>query len=237
MAKEMPQKASAIIIGNEILTGKIQDTNSKVLAQTLFDCGIRLELIETIPDQIDRIVKTVRHHASRHDLVFTSGGIGPTHDDVTYEGVSKAFGQQLRLHTETHQKYMAFYGSEPNEARRKMMLLPEKAKVFWVPELWVPIVFIKPVYVLPGIPQLFEAALRSIQPRFQGKAFSRALVHSQKAEGDLATELDAVQKQYAELEIGSYPQPIGASCKTLISIEGKDEKRVKTAQQIIEGFI
>src|SRR3989338_7666740 len=120
-------KASAIIIGNEILNGKVQDANSQMLAQVLFSCGVSLKLIETIPDHTNTIIATVQEHVSNFDLVFTSGGIGPTHDDITYDAIAKAFGKKLVLHPETARLYTHFYGQELNPARKKMALFPEGA--------------------------------------------------------------------------------------------------------------
>src|SRR3989338_6545842 len=168
-------KASAIIIGNEILNGKVQDANSQTLARVLFHCGVKLALIETIPDQAETIIATVQKHAQAFDFVFTSGGIGSTHDDITYEAVARAFDRKLELHPEALKRYTAFYGQEPNLARQKMLLLPEGAEILWSPPLWIPTVFINPVYVLPGIPELFTEILNSIKTRFTYRPFERVL--------------------------------------------------------------
>lgn len=226
-------KASAIIIGNEILNGKVQDANSQTLAQVLFECGVSLKLIETIPDHTETIIQTVRKHAQEFDLVFTSGGIGPTHDDITYDAVAKAFNQKLELHAETIRRYTEFFGHEPNEARKKMALLPAGAEVLWTTNIWVPTVFLKPVYVLPGIPELFTKMLLNLKPRFTYQSFERALVYSHKLEGDIAFDLSQVQQRYPELEIGSYPQKE----RVMLSIEGIDANRVRDAAHEIEKFI
>ncbi len=226
-------RASAIIIGNEILNGKVQDANSQTLARVLFDCGVSLVLIETIPDKTEIISSTVRRHAREFDLVFTSGGIGPTHDDITYHAVAQAFGRKLELHAETIKRYVDFHGTPPNQARQKMAMLPEGAEILWTENLWVPTVFLKPVYILPGIPELFTKMLSNLRPRFTYKSFERALVYSQKLEGDIALDLERVQNKYPELEIGSYPQ----SGRVMLSIEGTDAAKVQQAASEIEKFI
>jgi molybdenum cofactor synthesis domain-containing protein len=225
-------KASAIIIGNEILNGKVQDANSQTLARVLFDCGVSLKLIETIPDHTETIVQTVRKHAEEYDLVFTSGGIGPTHDDITYDAVAKAFNRPLVLHTETVKRYTEFYGREPNEARKKMALLPSGAEILWTESIWVPTVFLEPVYILPGVPELFTKMLLNLRSRFTYQGFTRALVYSQKLEGDIAFDLEQVQQKYPELEIGSYPQKE----QVMLSIEGIDANKVQQAAHEIEKF-
>lgn len=225
-------RASAIIIGNEILNGKTQDTNSQILAKTLFECGVSLVLIETIPDNTAVIVSTVRRHATEFDLVFTSGGIGPTHDDITYDAIAKAFDRKLELHAETVRRYTDYYNREPNEARKKMAMLPEGAEIVWTESTWVPTVFLDPVYVLPGIPDLFEKMLSDLKSRFTYKSFERALVYSHKLEGDIALDLERVQNRFPELEIGSYPQP----GQVMLSIEGTNAERVKLAAAEIEKF-
>ncbi|MEI6806597.1 MAG: competence/damage-inducible protein A [Myxococcaceae bacterium] len=135
MNESIMPRASAIVIGNEILNGKVQDANSQTLAKTLFECGVSLALIETIPDKTEVIISTVKRHAKEFDLVFTSGGIGPTHDDITYDAIAKAFDRKLELHAETLKRYKEILGKEPNQARQKMALLPEGAEIFWTEHL------------------------------------------------------------------------------------------------------
>ena len=226
-------RASAIIIGNEILSGKTQDINSQFLARTLFESGVKLVLIETVPDKTDVIVSTVKRHSKEFDLVFTSGGIGPTHDDITYDAISKAFDRKLELHAETVKRYKDYYNREPNEARKKMAMLPEGATLFWTEGTWVPTVFLDPVYVLPGIPDLFAKMLSAIKPRFATKSFERVLVYTCKLEGDIAFDLERVQNRFPELEIGSYPQ----SGQVMLSIEGSNIEQVKLATAEIEKLV
>lgn len=230
-------KASAIIIGNEILNGKVQDANSQTLARVLFNCGVKLSLIETIPDQTNIIIQTVQRHAKEYDLVFTSGGIGATHDDITYDAVAKAFGKKLELHEEALRRYTAFRGEKPNLARQKMLTLPQGAEIIWTPDLWVPTVFLDPVYILPGIPELFTQMLEALKSRFTYKAFERALIYSQKQEGDIALDLEQVQNRFPELEIGSYPQNTESGYQVMLSIEGQEAKQVQAAALEIQKFV
>ncbi|MES2503673.1 MAG: molybdopterin-binding protein [Myxococcota bacterium] len=230
-------RASAIIIGNEILNGKVQDANTQTLARVLFECGVALKCVETIPDHTETIVETVRKHSATYDLVFTSGGIGPTHDDITYDGVAKAFGQNLALHAETVRRYREFHGKEPNEARKRMALLPENAEVFFNDGLWVPTVYLRPVYVLAGIPELFTQMLEGIRHRFTYQSFERALIYTDRLEGDIAAELEQVQQQFSDVEIGSYPQKPGSDHRVMLSVEGANAEHVRQAADLIEKFV
>ncbi len=229
-------KASAIIIGNEILNGKVRDANGHVLAQTLFACGVSLKKIEVIPDNREIIAGTVHKHAAEYDLVFTSGGIGPTHDDITYDAIAYAFDRGLAIHEPTVQRYTDHYGRAPNQAQLKMALLPEDCEVLWTPNLWVPTVYIAPVYVLPGIPELFSGMLEALKPRFSYKPFERALVYTNQPESQIAAPLEAVQNQFPDVEIGSYPQRIDAGFRVMLSVEGADADRVKQAAAEIQKF-
>jgi molybdenum cofactor synthesis domain-containing protein len=229
-------KASAIIIGNELLNGKVRDSNSQVLAQTLFDCGVVLKSIEVIPDHRQTIADTLRKHAESYDLVFTSGGIGPTHDDITYDAVAYAFGRQLAIHGLTVERYTEHYGHAPNQAQLKMALLPEGCEVLWTPGIWVPTVYIAPVYVLPGIPELFASMLAGLKSRFTYKPFERALVYSSHPESELAAPLEAIQARYPDVEIGSYPQRTDAGFRVMLSVEGSDTESVQLAASEIQKF-
>ncbi len=229
-------RASAVIIGNEILNGKVRDINGYVLAQTLFNCGVSLKTIEVIPDNREIIAATIRKHAENYNLVFTSGGIGPTHDDITYDAVAYAFGQKLAIHQPTVERYTQHYGRSPNQAQLKMALLPENCDVLWTENLWVPTVFIKPVYVLPGIPELFAAMLEGLKSRFSYKPFERALVYSNLPESQIAAPLEAVQNRFPDVEIGSYPQNINSEFRVMLSVEGSDANRVQQAAAEIQKF-
>ena len=229
-------KASAIIIGNELLNGKVRDINAHVLAKTLFECGVSLKSIEIIPDNREIIAHTIRKQMGSYDFVFTSGGIGPTHDDITYDAVAYAFGQKLALHGPTVERYTKHYGQAPNQAQLKMALLPEGCEVLWTSNLWVPTVYIEPVYVLPGIPELFAAMLEALKSRFTYKPFERALVYSNQPESQIAAPLEAVQTQFPDVEIGSYPQRIDTGFRVMLSVEGADADRVQQAAAEIQKF-
>lgn len=218
--------ASALVIGDEILTGKVQDANSVVLARMLFDRGVPLLRIEVVPDQVDEMISCLRRLSKTHDYVFTSGGIGPTHDDRTYEAVSKAFDRPLAYHQATLNTLKERPGSE---SRFKMALLPQPCEILSTPGLWVPLVVVENVYVLPGIPSMFAHMINGIKDRFSGPPIERVLLYSPKPESEIALELEAVQNTYPRVAIGSYPKDGVGEYRVMVSLEGTDRKAVLEA--------
>jgi molybdenum cofactor synthesis domain-containing protein len=239
--------AAMLVIGDEILTGKVHDSNSHALARVLFSRGVRLRRVVVVPDDVDDIAESLRALSRAHDHVFTSGGIGPTHDDVTYEAVARAFGRTLTLHAPTFERMRAHYIAKDgndgalNAARRRMAELPSGAEVL-LPgaNLWVPVVYVENVYVLPGIPSLFELLLDGMKERFTGEPIHRRLVYTWKPEGDIAAGLDSLQKRYPMVQIGSYPHPGAKDHRGLVTLESTDaENLVRAAAEariLVDGF-
>lgn len=237
--------AAALIIGDEILTGKTQDQNTHMLAQLLFEQGVDLTRVVTILDDVETIANDVLSLSKVHDYVFTSGGIGPTHDDKTYEGVAKAFGRPLRLHEEAlHQLLTNMQRYHPEhrvtEARKRMALLPDPCEVIWTPHLWVPLVVVENVYVLPGIPSLFSAMLTSARMHFKGTPKHRIQIFTQMSEGDIAEALWTTQQKFSDVAIGSYPKTSDVPYQVMVSFEGRDAAHVLQAaaevQNAVNGF-
>eukprot|EP00123_Amoebidium_parasiticum_P020974 comp5945_c0_seq1/m.1798 comp5945_c0_seq1/g.1798 ORF comp5945_c0_seq1/g.1798 comp5945_c0_seq1/m.1798 type:complete len:287 (-) comp5945_c0_seq1:941-1801(-) len=220
---------AACIIGNEILSGKIQDTNMHTLSKFCFDTGLHFKRAEFVLDDEKAIGDSVRSLSDTHDLVFTSGGIGSTHDDITYQSIAKAFGCQLVEDPETIRLMEAFRRQPMNEARRRMALFPENATLIRIPPMWVPIVVVKNIHILPGVPLLFEKMLLSQRERLHtGKVLSRQYLWTRKIESDIALDLSEAQNAFPHVEIGSYPR-FSASGETLVmlSFEGADVTEVQ----------
>ncbi|ODV90557.1 hypothetical protein CANCADRAFT_2287 [Tortispora caseinolytica NRRL Y-17796] len=216
--------AACVIIGDEVLNGKIRDTNSNYFAKYCFGLGIDLVRIETVPDSESEIIEAVRRCAEKADFVVTSGGIGPTHDDITYPSIAKAYGLDVKLHQPTVDKMAQFAKIDHNdkqrhEAQMRMALLPyseDKSKadcLFVDPSLWVPVAVVaSKIHILPGIPQLFEKLLQGlvsvITPRLHPDGQQvRMLVLTSVAESAMAHFLTQLQEQVKEskIKIGSYP--------------------------------
>ncbi len=233
--------ASALIIGDEILTGKVQDENSVVLARMLFERGVRLSRIETISDDIETIATSVKYLSNHFDYVFTSGGIGPTHDDKTYEAIAKAFHLKMGYHEKVLEKFAEYHqlflsGKPLNEARQKMAFLPMPCEIIQTEGLWLPLVVVKNVYILPGIPSLFEKLVNGIKHRFDGPAIERILIYTLNSEGDIAADLERIQNAFPKVAIGSYPKTSDAY-KVMISLEGTDHQAVQEAAHQVEVAI
>jgi molybdenum cofactor synthesis domain-containing protein len=204
-------RAAALVIGNEILSGRTLDTNTQVLAQFLFARGVSLVRAETIGDEIPTIRKVASRLAATHDYVFTSGGIGPTLDDVTYAALGQAFGAPLAVHDETIARMRRVAPDmDLNEARRRMATLPAGAATLWTEGLWVPTVVLGgKLFVLPGVPRLYRQMLHAIPGDLVGggRAAPRATaaVRTALSEGSVAALLDDVAAQFPTVDIGSYP--------------------------------
>ncbi|MEW5310447.1 MAG: hypothetical protein WDW38_002246 [Sanguina aurantia] len=210
-ATSQPQKAALLIIGAEILSGGITDVNTPWLAKLLYSRGIDLVRAEVIPDDVSDIKATLlrlRQVVGPTGMIFTSGGIGPTHDDVTYEAVAAATGTTLQVHLPTKERMQVAYdkrGIELNASRLRMATLPTPSEVLFTEGSWVPLVCVDGVYILPGIPKLFQSMIMGQQARFQGAAFCSAAVYTQMGEGDLAVALTKVAAAHPKVSIGSYP--------------------------------
>ena len=204
--------AAALVIGDEILRGAIQDTNTAWLAAQLHARGVDLVRAEVVPDEAEVIVESLhrlRRVVGPTGPVFTSGGIGPTHDDVTYDAVARASGVGLELHAPTVAKMREHYeaqGKELTDARLRMATLPQGCEVLETPGLWVPLVHLDAVYVLPGVPGLFKRMVEASLHRFRGPEAHSTELYTDEGEGDLGEALGAIAARHPAVQIGSYPE-------------------------------
>ena len=215
--------AGIIVIGNEILSGKVVDTNSPYLARELRQLGVELERIVVIPDVIDVIAGEVRRQSDAFDLVFTSGGVGPTHDDVTLDGVAKAFGEELVLNESLAARIERAQGSVPNESQLKMARVPSGAVLMDSGDLWFPVVVVKNVHVFPGIPSLLQKKFESVKERFRGEPFRLRRVFLTRRESEIASVLNAILSEFPDLQLGSYPRTGGEDFYVMVTLESRDE--------------
>ena len=199
--------ACVLIIGNEILSGRTQDENLSFLARGLNEIGIRLREAQVIPDDADVIVATVNDVRKRFDYVFTTGGIGPTHDDITAQCIADAFAVPLILHPDAKRLLETHYpAGHLNEARLRMARVPDGAVLLPNPISRAPGFQIGNVFVLPGVPSIMQGIFEQLKHRLAGgeKMLSRS-VSCRLGEGTLARDLSALQDRYPDVEIGSYP--------------------------------
>lgn len=198
--------ACLIIIGNEILSGRTKDTNLPWLGEQLNEIGVRLREARVIPDIHETIVATVNACRTAFDYVFTTGGIGPTHDDITSAAIAKAFGVALPRHPEAERLLRAHYGDQINEARLKMAEIPEGGTLIPNPVSIAPGYRIGNVFVLAGVPRIMQAMFEHAKHELRGgkKMLSRTLSIF-VTEGTIAKGLTDIQNRFPEVEIGSYP--------------------------------
>jgi FAD synthetase len=221
--------AGVIVIGNEILSGKVVDTNSPYLCRELRALGVDVDRILTIPDDIEVIAREVRAMSEACDFVFTSGGVGPTHDDLTMDGVAQAFGLPLRVYDSIVERIERAQGATANESLIKMAALPDGAVLIDAGDLWFPVVVVRNVYVFPGIPELLRRKFESIRIRFQGVPFVLRRVYVRRRESDIAADLHALLAEFPELQLGSYPRIGEPEFHVLLTLESRDSLYVQRA--------
>jgi FAD synthetase len=225
----MAKTAGIVIIGNEILSGKVQDANAAYLLRELRLLGVNVKKVSVIPDEIDIIAIEVATFARQFDVVFTSGGVGPTHDDVTIEGIAKAFGRRVIRHPELEHLLRSRYGNDLNEARLKLTEVPEGAVLIREDGLWLPAVTMENVYIFPGIPDLLRQKFESIRERFRESPYFLRKVYVKESEGTIAASLHDLLREFSELMLGSYPDLHNPAYKVLLTLESKDEMYLQTA--------
>jgi molybdopterin-biosynthesis enzyme MoeA-like protein len=226
----MPRTAAALIIGNEILTGKIQESNLGYLGQELFKLGIVLARAVVCRDDVDVIVSDLNTLRANHDMVFTSGGVGPTHDDVTLPAVAKAFGRGLVRAPEIERLIRDYHGASVTPDHLRMADVPEGARLIANAEVPWPTVAIDNVYIFPGVPEIFRMKFPVLRAHLnQGARFYSRAVFTQCDEGEIAAGLTRVANRYADLFIGSYPRFRGQDYRLKVTVDGSDEARVARA--------
>jgi FAD synthetase len=223
MTEAAGTSAAMVVIGNEILSGKVTDSNSAFLARELRRMGVSLQRIVVIPDEIDVIADTVRAYARAYDLVFTSGGVGPTHDDCTIGGIARAFDCPVVEHPRLRQAIEGIVGERVSAAMLKMAEVPEGAELVGSEGDVFPTVRLRNVYVLPGVPEIFESKVRALGERFRTTPFHLRQVYVAAYETAIAEHLDATLAAFPQLLLGSYPKLSHPEYRVRVTLESKDE--------------
>ena len=207
MSKNTKVNAAILIIGNEILSGRTQDTNTSTLATWLNSIGVKVGEVRVIPDVEKTIIDILNLLRTTYDYVFTTGGIGPTHDDITAETVSKAFGLKYEIHKEAYKILETYYKSgEFNEGRQKMVWMPENANLILNPTSGAPGFNIENVFCLPGVPSILKSMLGGLTNTIVGgEPILSHTISLRTVESEISVPLEKVQNKYKNLEIGSYP--------------------------------
>ena len=222
--------AAILVIGNEILSAKIADENGPWLTRELRALGVEVRRIETVPDEIPLIVDALERAKAHARWVFTSGGIGPTHDDVTMAAVAKAFGRRVVPDPRILAMLQAHYGDRLNVARRRLADVPEGADIDWHEGAYFPVVSLEGVAVLPGPPVLFKEGFGRIRERYRSAPLFGRAVYLALGEGELAEHLDATVAHFSQVSIGSYPRfDDRADYRVKITFDGRSEDEVGEA--------
>ena len=227
----MSKTAGIVIIGNEVLSGKTQDINSHFFCTELRQLGVEVQKIATIQDEIELIGREVAAFSKRYDYVFTSGGVGPTHDDVTIEGIAHGFHVKVVRHPDIEQRMRRRLGGDVNEARLRMANVPDGATLLATEALFAPIVNIHNVYIFPGIPSILQERFHAIKERFRDAPYYLKNVYVKYGEGIIAAMLNDLLAKFPELMLGSYPVLDSPDYKVKVTLESKDSGYLAHALQ------
>jgi molybdenum cofactor synthesis domain-containing protein len=225
--------AGIVIIGDEILTGKFTEENAAFLIGELRVLGVELRRIIVIPDVVDEIAATVTEFAARFDHVFTSGGVGPTHDDVTIAGIAQGFATRVVREPALEDRVRAYWGAKLSPANLRLADVPEGAVMVYGKDQSWPVVSYRNVYILPGVPALFRRKFVDIRDRFRDQPMTVARVYLDAEEGTIAGDLDAVVAAFPSVRIGSYPRFSERDFKVLITFEGHVASDVASAHTML----
>jgi molybdenum cofactor synthesis domain-containing protein len=225
-----PARAAALIIGNELLTGKIQDRNVPVLAKELFSLGIELRRVVICADEVPVIAEELEALRRLHDFVFTSGGVGPTHDDVTMRAVARAFGVELERAEALASLLRDYFGERLKEEHLRMADLPSGAQLVHAATVSWPTVQMGNVFILPGLPEIFERKMPLLREHLGADTpFVSRAVDTASDEGAIALLLEHVERDFPGVRIGSYPKWGGGPVRVTVTFDGRDVGQVAAA--------
>jgi molybdenum cofactor synthesis domain-containing protein len=230
--------AALIIIGDEILSGRTLDKNTQYIAENLNEQGVRLAEVRVIPDDKQKIIAAVNELRTAHDYVFTTGGIGPTHDDITAESIAAAFGVELELNDDAYAELLAYYKDE-NEitpSRKKMAMIPKGGKLIDNPVSGAPGINIGNVYIMAGVPRIMQSMFDAVLPSLSGgKPMESRSVTADLPESIVADELAKIQERHDDVSIGSYPQYKNGRFGVCLVLRGIDDDVLsKATQDVVE---
>jgi len=239
MTKNIKVSAAILIIGNEILSGRTQDTNTSTLAKWLNSIGVQVKEVRVIPDVEKIIVDTLNLLRKENTYVFTSGGIGPTHDDITASSVSKAFGLKYEKHKEAFKILEAYYKpGEFNEGRQKMVWMPENADLILNPTSGAPGFSVENVFCLPGVPSILKSMLGGLKNKIVGgEPILSHTISLRTVESEIAKSLTKVQNQNKDVEIGSYPFFHAGKLGVSIVLRSENQSKIDQCNSQILKFV
>ena len=239
MTKNTKVNASILIIGNEILSGRTQDTNTVTLANWLNSIGVKVNEVRVVPDIEKKIVDTLNILRSENNYVFTTGGIGPTHDDITAQSVAKAFGLKYEIHKEAFKILEAYYKpGEFNEGRQKMVWMPSNAELILNPTSGAPGFSVKNVFCLPGVPSILKSMLGGLKNRIVGgEPILSDSISLRTVESEIAKAITQIQNKNKDVEIGSYPFFQAGKLGVSIVLRSEDQIKIDDCKMQILEFV
>ena len=239
MEKKIQVNAAIIIIGNEILSGRTQDTNTSSIALWLNSLGVKVVEVRIIPDIEESIVTTINKTRKKYNYVFTTGGIGPTHDDITAKSISKAFGLKYEIHKEAFKILENYYKpGEFNEGRQTMAWMPSNAKLILNSTSGAPGFIVENVFCLPGVPSILKSMLGGLKNKISGgKPILSHTISLSTVESEIAEPLKNVQNNNKEVEIGSYPFFKAGKLGVAIVIRSIDKSKIDNCNSQILEFV
>jgi len=239
MTKNTKVNAAILIIGNEILSGRTQDTNTSTIALWLNSIGVKVQEVRVIPDIEQTIIDTVNSLKKSNDYVFTTGGIGPTHDDITAESISKAFDLKYEINKEAFKILESYYKlGEFNEGRQKMVWMPKDAKLILNPTSGAPGFNVENVFCLPGVPSILKSMLGGLKNEIVGgEPILSHTINLRTVESEIAKSLTDVQNKNKDIEIGSYPFFQAGKLGVSIVIRSEDKSKIDNCSEQILDFV
>tara|TARA_B100001057_G_C22814176_1_gene936671 strand:+ start:597 stop:1346 length:750 start_codon:yes stop_codon:yes gene_type:complete len=237
--KNIKVNAAILIIGNEILSGRTQDTNTSTLATWLNSIGVKVGEVRIVPDIEKIIIENVNSFRKNYDYVFTTGGIGPTHDDITAESISKAFGLKYEMHMEAFKILEDYYEpGEFNDGRQKMTWMPSNANLILNPTSGAPGFNVENVFCLPGVPSILKSMLGGIKNKIiGGQPIKSSTISLRTVESEIASSLTKVQDDNSEVEIGSYPFFHAGKLGVSIVMRSEDQSKIDQCNSQILKFV
>jgi molybdenum cofactor synthesis domain-containing protein len=235
--------AAAVIIGNEVLSAKVVEQNGTLLIRRLRERGIPLRSVSIVPDEVDAIVEAVAMARSRARHVFTSGGIGPTHDDITVRAVALALGRRVVRIKQMEELVRQHYGIAATPEAMRLADAPEGAKLIAQEGIWYPVLSCDGIYMLPGVPQLFKLQLETVLSRLEGSPVVLRCLYLGLGEAEIAKVLDRVALSMPHVAIGSYPTfDQGADYRVKVTVENSaaapvDEAVARITSELPNGAI
>ena len=239
MNKNTKVNAAILIIGNEILSGRTQDTNTSTLAIWLNSIGVKVNEVRVIPDDEKKIIYTLNILRKDNNYVFTTGGIGPTHDDITAQSVAKAFGKKYEIHKEAYKILEAYYQpGEFNEGRQRMVWMPENAELILNPTSGAPGFSVENVFCLPGVPSIMKSMLGGLKNKIVGgEPILSHTISLRTVESEIANSITQIQNQNQDVEIGSYPFFHAGKLGVSIVLRSENQSKIDECNSQILKFV